>query len=69
MSADVVLKITTLLKDMRIAQLCSKSERTLLIYSSLIFFDLIFHRISELLSTSLLSVLDFLKSVFHKIDF
>ena len=29
MSADVVLKITTILKEMRIAQLCSKSERTL----------------------------------------
>ena len=29
MSADVVLKMTTILKEMRIAQLCSKSERTL----------------------------------------
>ena len=29
MSADVVLKMTTILKEMRIAQLCSKSEQTL----------------------------------------
>ena len=29
MSADVVLKMTTILKEMRIAQLWSKSERTL----------------------------------------
>ena len=29
MSADVVLKMTTILKEMRIAQQCSKSERTL----------------------------------------
>ena len=29
MSADVVLKMTTILKGMRIVQLCSKSERTL----------------------------------------
>ena len=29
MSAHVVLKITTILKEMRIAQLCSKSEWTL----------------------------------------
>ena len=29
MSADVVLKMTTILKEMRIEQLCSKSERTL----------------------------------------
>ena len=28
-SADVVLKMTTILKEMRIAQLCSKSEQTL----------------------------------------
>ena len=31
MSADLVLKMTTILKEMRIAQLCSKSERTLVI--------------------------------------
>ena len=29
MSADVVLKMTTMLKEIRIAQLCSTSERTL----------------------------------------
>ena len=29
MSTDVVLKMTTILKEMKIAQLCSKSERTL----------------------------------------
>ena len=29
-SADVILKMTTILKEMRFAQLCSKSERTLL---------------------------------------
>ena len=29
MSADVVLKMITILKEMRIAQLCLKSERTL----------------------------------------
>ena len=29
MSADVVLKMTIILKEMRIVQLCSKSERTL----------------------------------------
>ena len=29
MSGDVVLKMTTILKEMRIAQPCSKSERTL----------------------------------------
>ena len=28
-SADVILKMTIILKEMRIAQLCSKSERTL----------------------------------------
>ena len=28
-SADVLLKMTTILKELRIAQLCSKSERTL----------------------------------------
>ena len=28
-SADVILKITILLKELRITQLCSKSERTL----------------------------------------
>ena len=28
-SADVILKMTTILKEMRISQLCSKSERTL----------------------------------------
>ena len=28
--ADVILKMTTILKEMRIVQLCSKSERTLL---------------------------------------
>ena len=28
-SANVVLKMTTILKEMRIAHLCSKSERTL----------------------------------------
>ena len=28
-STDVILKITTILKEMRIAQPCSKSERTL----------------------------------------
>jgi hypothetical protein len=27
-SADVILKMTTILKEMRIAQLCSKSEPT-----------------------------------------
>ena len=30
MSADVVLKMTTILKERRIAQLCSKSKRTLI---------------------------------------
>ena len=30
MSADVILKMTTILKQMRIKQLCSKSERTLI---------------------------------------
>ena len=30
MSADVVLEKTTILKEMRIAQLCSKCEQTLL---------------------------------------
>ena len=29
-SADVILKMTTLLKEMRIAQLCSLNERTLI---------------------------------------
>ena len=29
MSADVVLKMTTILKEIRITQLCSKSEWTL----------------------------------------
>ena len=29
MSGDLVLKMTTILKEMRIAQPCSKSERTL----------------------------------------
>ena len=28
-SADVILKMTIILKEMRISQLCSKSERTL----------------------------------------
>ena len=28
-SADVILKMTTILKEMRSAQLCSESERTL----------------------------------------
>ena len=29
-SADVLLKMTTILKELRIAQLCSKNDRTLL---------------------------------------
>ena len=33
-SADVVLKIITILKEMRILQLCSKSEQTLGDYSN-----------------------------------
>ena len=33
-SADVILKMTTILKEMRIAQLWSKSERTLVKYES-----------------------------------
>ena len=32
MSADVVLKMTTILKEMRTTQLCSKSEWTLILY-------------------------------------
>ena len=35
-SYDVVLKMTTILKEMRIAQLCSKNERTLAMFLGLI---------------------------------
>ena len=38
-SADVILKMTTILKELRIAQLCSKNERTLDDDLTLIFLD------------------------------
>ena len=37
MSADVVLKMTTILKEISFAQLCSKSERTLVAPVSFLF--------------------------------
>ena len=41
MSADVVLKMTKILKEMRVAQLCSKSEQTLFLQKFSIFFILL----------------------------
>ena len=41
MSADVVLKMTKILKEMRVVQLCYKSERTLFLQKFSIFFILL----------------------------